>query len=233
MEPPPVQRLWLRTSRTGTARFLSHLEALNAWLRALRRARVSLSFSQGFHPHPKVAFSSALPHNTQSMGEYMDLTLTARCSPDELVARLSRVLPEGFGVHAAREVPLDAPSLMSLNHGEDLVIALPHETAETLAERVAAIASADRLVVERIRKSDRKSRGARPRPIDVRSSVLWVAARPGTTTVDARLVVMHDGQSCKSRDLVGWLTDAPDRAIVVRKDTLTRGEDGYVSLSAG
>ena len=38
VEPPPVQRLWLKISRVGSARYLSHLEAHNAWLRALRRA---------------------------------------------------------------------------------------------------------------------------------------------------------------------------------------------------
>jgi len=233
LEPPAVQRLWLRTSRTGSARFLSHLEALNAWLRALRRARVSLSFSQGFHPHPKVAFSSALPHNTQSMGEAMDLTLTARWAPQDLLARLAAVLPEGFGVHSAVEVPLDRPSLMSLNHGEDVVVALPHEPPEAVADRVAALVAADHLVVERVKKGQHKSRRPLTKTIDVRPSILTLSVRPATSIVDARLVVLEDGQSCKSRDLVGWLTDDPDRAIVVRKDTLTRRGDAYVSLSAG
>ncbi|MBW2253776.1 MAG: TIGR03960 family B12-binding radical SAM protein, partial [Deltaproteobacteria bacterium] len=59
-EPPPAQRLWFRYARTGSARFLSHLEAMNAWMRTLRRARTPLSYTQGFHPHPRLAFSAAL-----------------------------------------------------------------------------------------------------------------------------------------------------------------------------
>src|SRR5690606_41840338 len=57
-EPPPAQRLWFRVSRTGRSRYLSHLEAMNAWMRALRRAKAPLSYSQGFHPHPRIAFRS-------------------------------------------------------------------------------------------------------------------------------------------------------------------------------
>ena len=57
--------------------------------------------------------------------------------------------------------------------------------------------------------------------------------RPGVSppTVDARLAVSEGGQACKSRDLVGWLTDDADRAVVIRKDTLTRAAEGLVSVS--
>src|SRR5690606_24576230 len=55
VEPPPVQRLWFRIARTGPGRHLSHLEAMNAWLRALRRAKAPLAWSQGYHPHAKIA----------------------------------------------------------------------------------------------------------------------------------------------------------------------------------
>jgi hypothetical protein len=55
-EPAPVQRLWFRVSRTEGAKWLSHFEATNSWIRALRRAAAPLSYSQGFHPHPKVVF---------------------------------------------------------------------------------------------------------------------------------------------------------------------------------
>src|SRR5690606_4267902 len=54
VEPEPVQRVRLRIGRTGEPRFLSHLETMNAWVRALRRARAPFSYSRGFHAHPKL-----------------------------------------------------------------------------------------------------------------------------------------------------------------------------------
>jgi radical SAM-linked protein len=233
IEPPAVQRLWVRTSRTSSARFLSHLEAMNTWLRALRRARIQLAYSQGFHPHPKVAFSSALPHNQQSTGEYMDLTLTERCSPEDLVARLARVLHEGFGFHGAAEVALGSASVMILKHGEDVVVALPGEDPEAVEERVRALLASETLVVDRVKKGQHGSARPATRKVEVRSSIVTLSVRPGVSppTVDARLAGPDGGQACKSRDLVGWLTDDADRAVVIRKDTLTRTAAGLVSLS--
>ncbi|MFT7518759.1 MAG: radical SAM family uncharacterized protein, partial [Kiritimatiellia bacterium] len=47
IEPPAVQRLQFRVCRTGKARLLSHLEVMNAWIRALRRVDTPMSYSQG------------------------------------------------------------------------------------------------------------------------------------------------------------------------------------------
>ena len=113
-EPPPVQRLIVRTGVVGTARFLSHLETMNAWLRTLRRAQVPLVYSQGFHPHPKVAFSSARPVAEASFGEYMDITLNRRVDPAELSDKLAKLVPHGFRVFGVKEVPIKTPSLTSL-----------------------------------------------------------------------------------------------------------------------
>jgi radical SAM family uncharacterized protein/radical SAM-linked protein len=231
VEPPPVQRLWLRISRTGNARFLTHLEAMNAWMRSLRRARVPLSYSQGFHPHPKLAFSSAMPHNEQSFGEYMDITLSARREPSELLEALGRVVPEGFGVHAIREVPLQAPSLMSLNHGHDYVISLPHEPRESVAAKIEAVLAAEQWRVERPQRPGKgKARGS---SFDVRPSIAHLALRDGAApVVDLRLITV-EGRAAKAREIVALLTARPEAAAIVRRDTLTVRDGSHVSMSDG
>ncbi|MEQ1570104.1 MAG: TIGR03960 family B12-binding radical SAM protein, partial [Myxococcota bacterium] len=231
VEPPAVQRLWLRISRTGVARFLTHLEALNAWLRALRRARAPLSYSQGFHPHPKMAFSSAMPHNEQSTGEYLDLTLVAAVDPATFLAELQRVVPEGFGVHGVSEVPLSVASLMSLNHGHDYVVWLPHEDPVALQARVDEILAAESTVVEREKRPGKVKKGG---SFDLRPSIASMVVRPASEVpaVDLRLVAV-DGKSAKAREIVALLTDRPERAVVVRRDTLTLRDGRYESLSAG
>lgn len=40
---------------TGSLRFLSHQEMMRLWHRALIRAGVPLSFSEGFNPHPRIS----------------------------------------------------------------------------------------------------------------------------------------------------------------------------------
>jgi radical SAM family uncharacterized protein/radical SAM-linked protein len=236
VEPQAVQRLWMRISRTGVARYLTHLEAMNAWMRALRRAHTPLSYSQGFHPHPKLAFSSAMPQNEQSVGEYMDIVLHERVDPAALLEALRERLPEGFGVHGVSEVALSAPSLMSLNHGQDYTVWLPHEEVDAVRERVVALLAAEALPVERPGRPSRgKGRGKPGKSFDLRPHVvsLEVAEGEGSPSVVLRLAEV-DGRSAKAREVVARLTDQPRRAVIVRRDTLTRRDGGRLeSLSAG
>jgi radical SAM family uncharacterized protein/radical SAM-linked protein len=233
-EPPAVQRLWLRVSRTGVARYLTHLEAMNAWLRALRRAEAPLSYSQGFHPHPKVAFSSAMPHNEQSLGEYMDVTLCARVEPAAFLAALAAKLPEGFGAHGVSEVALNAPSLMSLNHGHDYTLWLPKLSASLadrarLDARVAELLAASSLPIERPDRP-KKRNGA---SYDVRPSLHALSVREGEIpALDLRLVTV-EGKAAKAREVVELLGELGKGAVVVRRDTLTLRQGEHVSLSMG
>jgi radical SAM-linked protein len=226
-----VQRLWLRISRTGLQRHLTHLEAMNGWLRALRRAKVPLAYSQGFHPHPKFAFSSAMPHGEQSWGEYLDLVLVERVVPEELLARLQAKLPDGFGAHAVAEVPLNAPSLMSVNHGHDYRVLLPHLDGDAVRQRVSELASAAEIRIERPARPG-KDRG--PQRLDLRASILSITMVDGAAvpTVEVRVVVTEHG-TAKSRDLVRLFTTEPEKVVVMRLDTLTAKDGGYRSLSEG
>jgi radical SAM-linked protein len=234
VEPQPVQRLWMRISRTGVARYLTHLEAMNAWMRALRRAHTPLSYSQGFHPHPKMAFSSAMPHNEQSTGEYLDVVLHERVEPAALLRALSDRLPEGFGVHWVTEVPLGAPSLMSLNHGHDYTIWLPHEPRDAVVERVTGLIDAATLPVVRPGRPVRGKRGKPPKSFDLRPHIVALSVRdtPGAPAVDLRLTEAG-GRSAKAREVVERLTEQPHRAVILRRDTLTRREGRLESLSVG
>ncbi len=240
-EPPPVQRLWVRISRTEEARYLSHLEAMNAWLRALRRARTPLAYSQGFHPHPKFAFSAAMPQNTQSVGEYLDLTLVERVEPAAYLERLAKVLPPGFGAHAITEVPLGVPALMALAAGSDWTLFFPHETREHVEERLHALLAQESILVERRSKKKGGKRGkwrgpAQPanRALDVRPSILEAAMREGGPVPAIDLRVVKQGEVvAKPRELMDWFTDRPELVKLLRRDTLVVRDGRVESLSAG
>ncbi len=86
-------------SRLDEARFIGHLELIQMFHRAFRRARLPLHFSHGFNPTPKVTFSPALPVGTESLAEYLCVDLTEPLpAPATTVAALNRELPKGFTV---------------------------------------------------------------------------------------------------------------------------------------
>jgi radical SAM-linked protein len=109
--PPPARpeertTYRFRLAKTGPARFLGHLEMINQLMRGLQRAGVHLAYSQGFHPHPLVKTSSALPLGVESLVETLAVTVHGRPHPDELARRVNRALPQGLAVSAGRrELP--------------------------------------------------------------------------------------------------------------------------------
>lgn len=233
-----VQRLWVRIARTGPARFLSHLEAMNAWIRALRRADAPLAYSQGFHPHPKVAFSAATPSGEETAGDYMDLVFFERVEPAAFLERLQATLPEGFGALAIQEVPRKAPSLMGLNIGGDYTLFFEDLDRNTLRERIDAVLAQEEILVERrskSRKSGKKKGRYRQRvptqiQVDIRPMLLAMDLRPGElAAVDLRMM-SHEDKPPKAREIVALLADDPARVRVLRRDTLD-GEGK--SLAAG
>jgi len=79
-------------SKAGRARLLGHLEMLQFFLRAFRRALLPLAYSQGFHPMPRISFAQALPLGTESLDESLDMRLTSPLEPEDLMVRVNREL---------------------------------------------------------------------------------------------------------------------------------------------
>ncbi|MBI1987711.1 MAG: TIGR03960 family B12-binding radical SAM protein [Nitrospinae bacterium] len=103
--------------KRGSARYLSHLEFGRALVRACRRAGLPLAYSQGYHPHPKMAFDQALPVGVESEGEYVDLEFRAPFGGEahvltkELIAKLNAELPEGLEVSSGEVISAQTPML--------------------------------------------------------------------------------------------------------------------------
>ncbi len=181
-EPLAVQRLRLRIGRSGEARFLSHLELVNVWIRALRRAKAPLSYSQGFHAHPRINFSSAPPVGEESRGDLMDIVLKSRIDAEAFLARLIERLPTGIHAFTIEEVPLNAPALMASLSGHRYRLEA-NESLETIECRVAELLDSDEINVERRQK--KKAKGGRyekRRPamklVNVRPMIAELRAEP-------------------------------------------------------
>lgn len=106
--------LCLKYSKGDEARFLSHLDLMRTMERAFRRACLPLAFSEGFNPHPRVSFASALAVGVTSEGEYLDLQLREDLSSQEVIERVNKVLPSGLNILAAVPVTQRKESLMAL-----------------------------------------------------------------------------------------------------------------------
>lgn len=81
-------RIRVTYAMTGRLVMLSHLETARAIERTVRRSDLPFAITQGFSPHMKLAFGSALPVGVGGLAEIFDVTMTAFVPPAEALARL-------------------------------------------------------------------------------------------------------------------------------------------------
>jgi radical SAM-linked protein len=90
---------------------LSHLELVRAFVRAFKRAGVSLVYSKGYHPMPKLSFASALPVGTESLHETLEVQWHGSIADRMLRDRIDEQLPSGLEIKDLEDVGRRAGSL--------------------------------------------------------------------------------------------------------------------------
>ena len=88
-------------SKQGDARFFGHLELVNIIERAIRRAGLTVRYTQGFNPGMKLSFDNPLPLGMASESESFYLYIPKGNRPGALVETLNKVLPGGLKIEAA------------------------------------------------------------------------------------------------------------------------------------
>ena len=111
----PTRRFRIHISKLGSLRLISHLELINLLLRAVRRARIPVKFSQGFHPHPKVSFGPALSVGVESLVEHFDIFVEGFIEGEEISGRLSEKLPPEIKIVRIEEISLNSQPLFTIN----------------------------------------------------------------------------------------------------------------------
>jgi radical SAM-linked protein len=81
--------------------------------RAISRIKAPIAYSQGFHPHPQIAFGPALPVGVEGQREFVDVYFFEQVDVDNFVKKMNDTLPTGIRIVEAHSVGLREPSLSS------------------------------------------------------------------------------------------------------------------------
>ena len=108
-----MQRLRITFCRGDEVKYISHLDVMRLWERALRRASIPVAYSQGFSPHPKLSIAAPLPIGVTGDGELMDIAMRRRVSPYHFSKVVAAQLPRGIGLSKVEQIALGQPSLQS------------------------------------------------------------------------------------------------------------------------
>ena len=96
-----MPELRFRFAKRGRAAYLSHLDVMRTFQRAFIRAGIRIRHSEGFNPHPKMSIALPLQLGCESICELLDASVID--GPEDMVAALNLVLPEGIEVLAVGE----------------------------------------------------------------------------------------------------------------------------------
>ena len=89
--------------RGEEVKYISHLDMMKLFERALRRARIPIAHSQGFNPHPHIVFGLPLSVGVTSEAEYADFETTDSIDPIVFKDTLNRYSPLGVRIVEAAE----------------------------------------------------------------------------------------------------------------------------------
>ena len=139
--------------------FISHLDLQRLLQRAFRRAKINLSYSEGFNPHPKMSYGNALALGVESQGEYVDIEIEDDIEVKEFLERINEQLPDGIKFVKGQEIDPKTPSLSSIIvYGEyifniDLEVPLSKEFVKS---RVLNFVKSKEIIITKKNKKGKK-----------------------------------------------------------------------------
>jgi len=157
-------RVRIRYEKKGDIKFLSHLEVGRTFSRAFRRAGVHLQYSEGYHPHPKIAFGFALPVGIESRWEYFDADVKGHILTDEIINELNTELPSGLKAISAEFISSGTRSISDITNRITFLISLQSAlySQQSAEEKFKDFFLQDRVIIDRIRKDGVKKTDIKP-----------------------------------------------------------------------
>lgn len=114
----------VKFTKTGSSKFIGHLDLLRYFQKAFRRAKLDLTYSQGFSPHPLITFAAPLGVGLTSQAEYLDVTLNSCDEPVTMIDRINEAMANNIRVIDFVILPDDSKNAMSVVAAADYLITL-------------------------------------------------------------------------------------------------------------
>jgi len=210
MTPPDESRIRVVRicyCRDESVRFLSHLDFVHLFERALRRARIEMVYTRGFNPHPKIAYGPPLTTGFTSRAEYLDLHYYAN-GDEGLKEKIGAALPEGIEVLQIKPLFNRHLSLTEVINRSDYEITTP---VEVPSQRTQAILDEPQWIVTRVKE------GEAAKEVDIRPYLQALAVDRATVKLVTRI---DQGKTLRVEEVLSPLLGGDEEAI--KKSAVTR-----------
>lgn len=155
-----------RFTKTGSMKFIGHLDCMRFFQKAIRRAGLDVAYSQGYSPHQLMSFASPLGLGLTSDGEYLDIEFVSLPDMDQeaLVEYMNRFMTDEIFVKEMQVMPDTFKNSMSLLCVADYMIAEkePGVLPSELEKKWDAFLEQEKIMVTKKTKKSEKIIDIRP-----------------------------------------------------------------------
>ncbi len=147
-----MREVRLRFSKTGQAKYISHLDTNRVFSRTLARAKINLWYTQGFNPRPYMSFSLPLSLGVESYCENVDLRILDDLTDEEIKERMNNALPLGIRIVDVYEDFMDCHDIVY----SDYVYKFEFKDNETALEKINAVLESDEILAQKKAKQGKR-----------------------------------------------------------------------------
>jgi radical SAM-linked protein len=145
-----MQRIRIAYDKGAELQYTGNLDMHKVWERTFRRANLSLAYSQGFHPQPKLQQAAPLPLGFISHAEILDVWMDTDEPIDDIARKIVATVQPGISVREVKVVPLLSEPLPNLVTAAEYLITCDEVMDPViLNEKIAALLARDKIERER------------------------------------------------------------------------------------
>ena len=178
-------RMLIRFGKNPRLRFISHLDLQRFLHMALNRTGLPIKYSEGFNPHPLMAFGSALALGWTSEYEILDVRLSQPMGRRRCEEGMRLALPVDLPVLELKLVDDRYPSAMSQVRASDYEVRIEGNDAEKIKAQIAAFMDKDEVLAMKKTKSGMNETNIRPLVISLEATDYGFDARLMLTEKDS------------------------------------------------
>jgi len=176
-------------SKTGRARYISHLDLMRTFQRAFARAKIPIKHTEGFNPHPFVSIALPLSVGFSSQCEILEFGLLEGTDPAGVPDRLTAAMPEGILVHQCYPVERKLKELCYVNY--IMNFEYPEGRPQEAEPAMAELLGRESLVVKK--KSNKAKAGFTEVDLIPRIHSWRIECQSDTMTVDLVVSAQNPG----------------------------------------
>ena len=144
-----MNKLRFYFSKEPSVKYVGHLDLIEVFDRAFRRAKMPLTFSEGFNPRPKLSIAHPLAVGISSIGEIGEIELEDKVEIADFINRMNEALPSGIRILSADYVE-EKKALMALVTSAEYKIELEGEKLSE--EALKAFFEQEEIVIDKKNK---------------------------------------------------------------------------------